>query len=503
MNGTNRRRRRLARLAAALLGVWCLGYFGRSNFRDFDRSWWLEDYASLRKHVEESYANLEWSVAEGRIDPYELNRQTLTALERATTSAEARRAVLRFVWAFGDSHIAARKPDRTLPRWIRWFRGELDDPDPKTPPERACRLMEYGESVDPADLDFLLPFDRLRSFERLPGENSFPAGLLTLPSLRVGVLRIPTFAEEDYFETCVRGWRAYRTGLSGECDSGCQGEFWQAHRQRLLSDLESRIVALSTRGIDVLLVDLTGNPGGHDWSKPAARLFTTRKLDDARASFVKGREARKEFRKLEKIIRSELESGCASPEVRQWLGEGAVRLAELIAETERPCDRSPLFLRKDAKLGCSQLIRNEYFDDGLFAESPPGVGISDDLRFDLFESWWPATPEGLYDGPLLLLVDRDTGSAAELFAMQLRDNRAALVLGERTSGSGGGWTLGLGNPFVLPHTRIRVHIPDSVSYRLDGRNARVGLEPDVCVEWGPGASETSRLRSVMVALRQF
>jgi hypothetical protein len=63
---------------------------------------WLEDYLALREHISKSYANLEYILKYYKIDPYELNEKTISAINASKTEKEAREAIDQFVKAFKD-----------------------------------------------------------------------------------------------------------------------------------------------------------------------------------------------------------------------------------------------------------------------------------------------------------------------------------------------------------------------------------------------------------------
>lgn len=72
-----------------------------------ERAGWRADLADLEHHVSRSYANLEWFVTRGRVDPRALHDSTLAALERARTRRDARRALQEFA-----THGPRRQPAR-------------------------------------------------------------------------------------------------------------------------------------------------------------------------------------------------------------------------------------------------------------------------------------------------------------------------------------------------------------------------------------------------------
>jgi hypothetical protein len=95
-------------------------------------------------------------------------------------------------------------------------------------------------------------------------------------------------------------------------------------------------------------------------------------------------------------------------------------------------------------------------------------------------AWWLGNPLPL--------------SAAEQFAVLLGDNGAAL-LGQRTAGAGCGYENG-GDPAVLPHSGIRVLMPNCVRFRASGENEIAGIAPDVEVR------KEDELRSTLLAMAE-
>lgn len=84
---------------------------------------------------------------------------------------------------------------------------------------------------------------------------------------------------------------------------------------------------------------------------------------------------------------------------------------------------------------------------------------------------------GEWHGPLLILADRGTGSAAEDFVAWLQQNKVATVLGERTAGAGCGYVDG-GDPTRLEVVPVDVWMPNCARFLDDGTNEIDGIEPD-------------------------
>lgn len=66
------------------------------------------------------------------------------------------------------------------------------------------------------------------------------------------------------------------------------------------------------------------------------------------------------------------------------------------------------------------------------------ISFTTDYRFSIFDpDYTQPSAETSYQGNVIILVDRFTGSAAEDFTMQFIDNGRAIIIGERTYGSTG------------------------------------------------------------------
>ena len=85
---------------------------------------------------------------------------------------------------------------------------------------------------------------------------------------------------------------------------------------------------------------------------------------------------------------------------------------------------------------------------------------------------------GAWDGPVLVLADRGTASAAEDFAVWLKENGVARVLGERTAGAGCGY-VGGGNVSRFGASPFQVKMPNCARFLKDGTNEVEGIAPDV------------------------
>lgn len=85
---------------------------------------------------------------------------------------------------------------------------------------------------------------------------------------------------------------------------------------------------------------------------------------------------------------------------------------------------------------------------------------------------------GEWRGPVLILADHGTGSAAEDFVAWLQQNKVATVLGQRTAGAGCGYVDG-GDPTRLKVVPVDVWMPNCARFLDNGSNEIEGIAPDI------------------------
>ena len=99
---------------------------------------------------------------------------------------------------------------------------------------------------------------------------------------------------------------------------------------------------------------------------------------------------------------------------------------------------------------------------------------------------------GEWHGPLLILADRSTGSAAEDFVAWLQQNKVATVLGEKTAGAGCGYVDG-GNPTRLDVVPVDVWMPNCARFLEDGTNEIEGIAPNIALPMADSDSDAQAL----------
>ena len=260
--------------------------------------------------------------------------------------------------------------------------------------------------------------------------------------------------------------------------------------------LERQVMALTREKIDVLLVNITRNGGGSNWVEPAARTLSAKPLRSPRLGFIRHEHWARQMKDRLTDIESALPQSTASQQKLLMRAADATRLA--LAEARKPCDRAALW--NNEKPGCSLVVSEPpLYASGILAYGKPGEFAG---KPSLFNGAWYTYKEGVYSGPLIVLVDEGTASASEYFAAMLADNRAATIIGEPTFGAGCGYTNG-GIPTVLKNSNGRVRMPDCVRFRLDGSNEVGGITPDKLIAWRSNDTRYQRAKRVLETLSEL
>lgn len=91
---------------------------------------------------------------------------------------------------------------------------------------------------------------------------------------------------------------------------------------------------------------------------------------------------------------------------------------------------------------------------------------------------YSAHNEGTWGVPLVVLIDRDSASASEIFAGAIRDHRRGVIVGERSYGKGS-----VQGIFPLGFSRAGLRLTTAKFYSPTGQPfTRVGVQPDVLVQ---------------------
>jgi hypothetical protein len=470
-------------------------------FADAPRaSAWLDDFEQLKSEMAAHYANLDWAVGERRMDLKQLSDQTIARLHEAQDDAQARQAIDLFVRAFGDGHFSIRWPTANAPGGPA--KGAAKKDSPSAPASLCDRLGFRQGRTGPG-----IAFDRLPGFElhRTADSKYFPVGVLVLPNgKRIGLLRIAIFSEQWFPDLCEQAASELGLHKDSPCDEACGDRVELKAADLLTAALERQLAALKAASIDALLVDITGNGGGSDWVEPAARVLTSKPLRSPRVGFIKHAHWAKDFQSRLTDVERDIANttGQRDSHSRDLLNRDTLKRAadiyrRALAAAKEPVARDAIWQNKPVP----EIVAKapDLFTTGILPYAKPGEIPDSSSSPVLFSPSRYHYHEGTYSGPLLVLVDQNTASAAELFTAILDDNAAAITLGSPTFGVGFGYTNG-GIPTLLKHSRAEVKMPDGIRFRADGTNEAAGITPRILIPWHANDSAYQRAARVLAVL---
>lgn len=453
---------------------------------------WLEDFRHLLDEVSAHYANLDSVLEDRKVDLKAIRTTAEERIRNAKNEAEAKEAIDWFLRQFGDGHA-----------WVRWSPAT---PPPSTAaavaeaeakPQPLCTRLGYTRR-DPTGIDFT----KLPEYTPLADDDAvyFPGGILQLNRKKVGILRIHLFSENAHPELCTAAQSQLGVADDAACEGMCVHRLERRMADLLTAALERRVEALRRAGATAMIVDITGNGGGSNWVEPAARVLTPVPLRSPRLSFLRHPHWRKQLRERLEDLEIDLKAGR---EPKELLERSAATLRAAIAEADRECDRSGLWADPPNTPDCSLVVGGGllYSTGVLPYARPDALPQSLVSRNVIFLPSQYTYREGVNRLPLYVLVDGNTGSAAEYFAAMLQDNDAATIIGTVTTGSGCGYTNG-GIPAKLPNSGGELRLPDCIRLRADGSNEVLSVVPDVLVAWRTRDSRYQRAARAAEALKK-
>jgi hypothetical protein len=354
-------------------------------------------------------------------------------------------------------------------------------PTATTPGPLACAAFGIAPS-DPPTLPFLFRPERHAELRPDPAAASdLGSGIVRLgPGRTLGWLRIPLFANEAFPATCASAWTQFRAHLQGSCDDACRDAFLDHDLPRaLVATIAARLRSFRAARVSATVIDLTDNGGGVDWTSDIIRMMSPGPLVCPATAFVRDPATVKRLEGELANQRTCERPGLAPPARRALDGERAWTQA-VLADAAQPCDLGDLFRGDPTGPACSLLTRKRRSPCDR-PPAPPGAPLPG--ACPVFQPSKPPSATGpRVDGPVYILINRRTGSAAELFAAVLRDNTAATLIGEPTAGAGCGYIDG-GGRIALERTGMTIEMPNCARYRADGTNEVDGVQPDVVVPW--------------------
>lgn len=453
----------------------------------YDAAKWHEDFAQARRELARSYANLDWVVAERKIDLQALVELTEQGLSTARSDEEAVNVLERFLDTFGDGHVHLLPPKRA-----EAAAAPATTPVATADEMKTCRDMGY----QPMRRDWQgIDFGSTGWYEALANEDAavLPAGVLKAGGKMLGVIRIGLFAEQAFPLLCEREHPA-----PAPCDSVCQQKIFTRVGKALTRTLERQVQVLAAKKVDAIVVDITGNRGGTDWAEAAARVVTGPGLAAPRISFIKHPHWVKGIDSRLNDIDLDLKRTTNGAAQRAWLMAARGELIKSRSLAAEPCERDAIW--KNQRV-CALLVPGRLHSTGL--EATPRA-----LDFRGYEAAWVHynvaryEPNVAWQGRLAILVDNNTVSAAELFAATLKDNDRATLIGAPTRGAGCGYTDG-GIPITLQHSGVQIKVPDCARLRANGENEVAGILPDLLVPWRGNDSPYQRAARALAALESW
>jgi Peptidase family S41 len=441
----------------------------------FDPKPWLEDLDQVHDVFTEKYALFEWAVFDREADLPALFERARGRIAQAHSEYEARIAFDRLARTLNDEHVSFSWP-KAGPVATG---GTLQAPLP---------CARFNKTYAAAPLAALMP-----GYKSLPGPADFPAGTVDADGSKIGVVQIGIFWDAGYPYLCDAALAALNIAKDKPCDDACSDRIDDWAYVRMTNDFADALRAVKAAGADTLLVDVTGDGGGTEWSEAAARMITPRTIVSMRTRVARGEHWAKIYQEDADELRKD--AAKAKPAERKFLLGLLDQVEAARRDALTPCDASPLWQGEHPKC---PLLAAGFYESGLVALADPKTMLGKPWASTVFTPAQFPYADGVWRGPVIVLIDRDTASAASRFAALVQDNKAGIVMGEPAT-SGGGHTDG-GTPTTLKNSKGVLQVPDFAGFRADGTNEAMGIEPDVLVGFTPAEGAHRRAERLLTKL---
>ncbi|MEG2804571.1 S41 family peptidase [Stenotrophomonas sp.] len=474
--------------------IWLIAAPGVASDRAIDHAAWDADFLALKQALEADYAHLAWAAsAQSGVDVPALERAAQWQLAQAVNDDQAEQALRQFLAGFHDGHLTLQ------PRQVAGV--GLPAPPASVDPgalDAATGCAVIGV-VDEGRQDFSVPLQTLPGYRPLSvgAEPSVRAGLIPLPDGRtIGLLRLHEFDALRYPGLCHRLWPQLRHAGTPDDMRGILQSAWVA-------EIAASLRRMQQQGAAAVLVDVGTNPGGDDSGDSLARLFSDRRVQSAPLWVSQSAAGRDYLLEQLERLQDTQRRRAGNARIRRTLqGPLAQFHASLQAIGHDPCDLSWAWQsQRDWQADrCRRLVPAGSSGGPLATAEVDAlndflVAHRLDWAQDIRAHW------GAWHGPVYVLVDGKTFSSAEMFAARMQDNRLARVVGSHSGGDGCGFMTSPA-PRVLPHSGLRVRIPNCVRLRADGSDEVAGIAPDLPLEMQAGENARARAQRLLGTLGQ-
>ena len=425
----------------------------------FDPKPWLEDFDQARIAFANKYANFDWAVFQRQADLPQLFDEARERVAAARSDDEAKSAFDRLTRRLGDGHVDFRWPAESK------LGGE------SSAGASTCAGLGYDVRKMGQPLASHMP-----GYRPVAGAaREFPAGLVTTDHHQIGMVRIGLFSPSGSPFLCAAALEALKIGPSEACDAACSDRVEEMASAQMTGDLETTLAALKAAGAATLLVDVTGNGGGSEWAEAAARMVSSLPLKSERFGFVRGAHWITKWNDLAGNLRNA--AATAAPADRAELIGFAQEAKAKAQDAATWCSSEAYW--KGQRPACAWLGDGAY-TTGLMGTASAGEIMRKPWMRLIFSPAKFPYKDGVWRGPLIVVVDSETWSAAEEFASVLQDNHAAVIVGAPSGGAGCGHTDG-GTPTTLQHSLGVLELPDCARFRANGDNEVAGVQPDLLI----------------------